>query len=189
MAAPRVAAPHGPGPGPRMAAPHGAAPRIAPPAARQPSQRQHSSGHLEQCRFSTRDWLPVRIFECDVPPARLPFVRPSPFPNASSGGGECCRSGSASQSWRAPARCRSCARSDHPARSPELRTHVRRGREFYSGCGLLSLARPTAGGCERRQIVAGAGYAARAAYCARTTIAPMTLWSPLVAFGEVGLPP
>ena len=52
--------------------------------------------------------------------------------------------------WRAPARCRSCARSDHPARSPELRTHVRRGREFYSGCGLLSLARPIAGGCERR---------------------------------------
>ena len=39
-AAPRVAAPHGPGPGARMAAPHAAAPRIAPPAARQP-QRTH----------------------------------------------------------------------------------------------------------------------------------------------------
>src|SRR2546430_12729020 len=31
-----------------------------------------------------------------------------------SQGGECCRPGSASQSWRVPARCRSCARSGRP---------------------------------------------------------------------------
>ena len=49
-----------------------------------------------------------------------------------SQGGECCRPGSASQSWRVPARCRSCARFGRPARTLELRTRVR--------CGLYFLA-------------------------------------------------
>src|SRR6266511_2766146 len=67
-----------------------------------------------------------------------------------SQGGECCRPGSASQSWRVPARCRSCARSGRPARTLELRTRVRCGREFCSCYGSLSIAHSIADGCEWR---------------------------------------
>jgi hypothetical protein len=44
-----------------------------------PASRTPAKGHLEQCRFSPRDWLPSGLIAIDVPPARLPFVRPSPL--------------------------------------------------------------------------------------------------------------
>jgi hypothetical protein len=59
-----------------------------------------------------------------------------------SQGAECCRPDSASQFWRALARCQSCVRSGRPARSVELRTRARRGREFSFYCGSHSLALP-----------------------------------------------
>src|SRR4029434_6292211 len=67
-----------------------------------------------------------------------------------SQGGECCRPGSASQSWRVPARCRSYARFGRPARTLELRTRVRCGREFCSCYGSLSIEHSIADGCEWR---------------------------------------
>src|SRR5439155_23267410 len=67
-----------------------------------------------------------------------------------SPGGECCRSGSASRSWRAPARCRSFARSDRPAGSAPLRTHAQCERVFGSWRGSLALAPKTADGCADR---------------------------------------
>src|SRR3954453_14758339 len=67
-----------------------------------------------------------------------------------SPGGECCRLGSASRSWRAPARCRSFARSDRLARSAALRTHARCARVSGSWRGSLALALKTADGCADR---------------------------------------
>src|SRR5262245_420877 len=89
-----------------------------------------------------------------------PFYLPSAcFPDAdstlmrrrsapASQGAECCKPGSASQFWRALARCQSCVRCGRPARSVELRTRARRGREFCFCCGSHSLALPTASACE-----------------------------------------
>src|SRR5712672_4811991 len=86
-------------------------------------------GHLEQCSILTPDWAQVRVGSCFRLSSRLAFsghcfgwntaddstVFMPRRAVAASPGGECCRPGSASRSWRAPARCRSFARSDRPA--------------------------------------------------------------------------
>ena len=73
-AAPRVAAPHGPGPGARMAAPHAAAPRIAPPAARQPHEL-----------MSPHRMLPPRLATSRAAPGRV-SKHPATGRSATAGG-------------------------------------------------------------------------------------------------------
>src|SRR5947207_14501913 len=99
-------------------------------------------------------------FEHNLSPRRLPFVCP-PAPWGAAGrlrlmprpsgpasrGGEYCRRGSASRFWRAPARCRSCARSGRPPNSPARRIHARCERGFCSWRGSLAFAHSTVDGC------------------------------------------
>ena len=104
-----------------------------------PAKRKAAIGHLEQCSILTPDWAQVRVGSCFRLSSPLAFSAHCFGWNTAddstvfmprravpaSPGGECCRLGSASRSWRAPARCRSFARSDRPARSAALRRHAR----------------------------------------------------------------
>src|SRR5262249_43771266 len=94
-----------------------------------------------------------------------------------SPGGECCRPGSASRSLRAPARCRSFARSDRPARSAALRIHARCERVSVSWRGSLALAP------KRQRMVAPTA----SMNAARATAGPefgLDLGRPISAVGE-----
>ncbi len=78
-------------------------------------------GHKVGCCFQfdrrVHGSFSARYFGCNCrgisPSCRGGTVPASP-------GGKCCRPGSASQSWRAPAPCQSCARSDRPARAEHM---------------------------------------------------------------------
>src|SRR5215510_1675015 len=132
-----------------------------------PSAAKQSLGHLEQWSILTPDWAPssgwvLRSIDCRL--HGFPFsARCFGWNTAddsitfmprqavlASPGGECCRPGSVSRSWRAPAPCRSFARSDRPARSAATRTHARCERVSGSWRGSLALALKTAHGCADR---------------------------------------
>src|SRR5262245_30926853 len=128
---------------------------------------QKTLGHLEQWSILTPDWGPssgwvLRSIDCRL--HGFPFsARCFGWNTAddsitfmprravlASPGGECCRPGSVSRSWRAPAPCRSFARSDRPARSAATRTHARCERVSGSWRGSLALAPKRAHGCADR---------------------------------------